>query len=392
MNLAKIRKASERLDPNRYVTFKSRLHHERVAAVLGIALGVSFTVCFVTGVISHVIQYPPSWYSWPSRPAGFYRVTQGVHVATGLASVPLLLAKLWVIFPKLFEWPPINGVAHFLERASLPPLIGGGLFMLATGVANINQWYFFPFFFPAAHYAMSYVTIGALIVHVGAKGGIARAQVSRSRDEDGTDNAERTDGSLTRRGFLYGVFGTSGLVTLFSIGQSFTPLGKVAYLAPRRPHVGPQGLPVNASAKKAGVIQAANADDFRLRVEGRVDKPLTFTLDQLRSLPQHEATLPISCVEGWSQSADWRGVRVRDLMAMAGAPDGAQARVESLEAGGLYNRSTLNRHHVADADTLLALELNGETLHIDHGYPCRLIGPNRPGVLQTKWVHRMVVV
>ena len=39
-----------------------------------------------------------------------YRVTQGVHVATGLASIPLLLAKLWAVYPKLFTWPPFSSV------------------------------------------------------------------------------------------------------------------------------------------------------------------------------------------------------------------------------------------------------------------------------------------
>ena len=45
----------------------------------------------------------------------------------------------------------------------------------------------------------------------------------------------------------------------------------------------------------------------------------------------------------------------------------------------------------ADHDTLLALTLDGEPLAIDHGFPCRLIAPNRPGVLQTKWVGRLTV-
>ncbi|MET0767323.1 MAG: molybdopterin-dependent oxidoreductase [Aeromicrobium sp.] len=40
---------------------------------------------------------------------------------------------------------------------------------------------------------------------------------------------------------------------------------------------------------------------------------------------------------------------------------------------------------------MLALQLNGETLSLDHGYPCRLIAPNRPGVFQTKWVRRLEV-
>jgi DMSO/TMAO reductase YedYZ molybdopterin-dependent catalytic subunit len=48
--------------------------------------------------------------------------------------------------------------------------------------------------------------------------------------------------------------------------------------------------------------------------------------------------------------------------------------------------------HVRDPLTLLALQLDGEPLHPDHGYPLRLIAPNRPGVLQTKWVTRLVVL
>jgi DMSO/TMAO reductase YedYZ molybdopterin-dependent catalytic subunit len=41
---------------------------------------------------------------------------------------------------------------------------------------------------------------------------------------------------------------------------------------------------------------------------------------------------------------------------------------------------------------LIALKLNGQTLDLDHGYPCRLIAPTRPGVLQTKWLARIEVV
>jgi DMSO/TMAO reductase YedYZ molybdopterin-dependent catalytic subunit len=47
---------------------------------------------------------------------------------------------------------------------------------------------------------------------------------------------------------------------------------------------------------------------------------------------------------------------------------------------------------VEDPLTLLALLLDGEPLAIDHGYPCRLIAPDRPGVLQTKWVSRLEVL
>ena len=104
-----------------------------------------------------------------------------------------------------------------------------------------------------------------------------------------------------------------------------------------------------------------------MTVTGAVASPLELTLEDLRALPQHEAELPIACVEGWSASAWWRGIRLRGLLTLAGAADDAQVVVESLQPRGLYRASEVNRHQAADHDTLPALELNGEPLHLDHG-------------------------
>jgi DMSO/TMAO reductase YedYZ molybdopterin-dependent catalytic subunit len=77
---------------------------------------------------------------------------------------------------------------------------------------------------------------------------------------------------------------------------------------------------------------------------------------------------------------------------VGGAGDGAQVRVDSLQQDSPYATMLLDPPHAADPLTLLALELNGEPLHADHGYPARVIAPNRPGVLQTKWVRALTVV
>src|SRR5690242_9967854 len=65
--------------PMRMPKFASAAHSERVTSRIGLALAVTFTTCFLTGLISHLIQHPPAWFWWPSRPAGLYRVTQGLH-------------------------------------------------------------------------------------------------------------------------------------------------------------------------------------------------------------------------------------------------------------------------------------------------------------------------
>jgi DMSO/TMAO reductase YedYZ molybdopterin-dependent catalytic subunit len=187
------------------------------------------------------------------------------------------------------------------------------------------------------------------------------------------------------------VLGAAGVLTLTTVGETITPLRRLALLAPRDPAVGPQGRPVNRSAANAGVLQTAVSPDYRFVVEGKVRRTLSFTADDLLALPSREATLPISCVEGWSYSAPWRGVRIRDLLTMAGAHPGATAFVESLERGSPYSVSQVNHGQAHDVDTLLATHLDGRRIDLDHGYPLRLIGPGRPGVNQTKWVTRLVV-
>ncbi|HYT38251.1 MAG TPA: molybdopterin-dependent oxidoreductase [Acidimicrobiia bacterium] len=392
--------------PLRQRAYQSPLRDERLAAWLGASLGILFSTCFVTGLFSHLHQHPLSWLPVPARPAGLFRFTQGLHVASGIASLPVLVAKLWVVWPRFVSFPPGRRVADAVERLGVLALVTGGIFMVFSGVANIAQWYPWRFSFTAAHYWTAWIVIGALVAHVGAKAPITGRALRPFRgtppgpggrrhrpplaDADpvlGTAAEGHHDG-LDRRGFLVTVAAASGVLTLATIGQTLPGLRRLALLAPRDP----ADRPVNRSARNAGVVDAAASPEYRLRVEGRVATPLTFTADQLRALPAHSAELPIACVEGWSYSARWTGVRLRDLLQMAGAPPGAAVHVESLEQRSPYRVSLVNHSQAHDADTLLATHLDGEALSPDHGSPLRLIGPGRPGVNQTKWVTRVVVL
>jgi hypothetical protein len=360
------------------------------AAWLGLALGVTFTVCFATGVWSHLLQHPPSWFTPPARPAGLYRVTQGVHVVTGSASIPLLLAKLWTVRAQLVAWPPVRSVLHGIERLALVPLVGGGVFLLLSGTANVARWYPWTFFFPAAHFWAAWITIGALIVHVGAKAGATWSAVrGAARPDAGLPPGPGDPGDpADRRAFLAGVAAASGLMVVATAGGAVAALSPLSVLAQRRPGH-PPGLPVNKTAAAAGVMAAATDPAFRLVLDGGAGRVRSLSVANLRALPQRAATLPIACVEGWSASAHWRGVRLADLLDLVGASGAHRVTVESLQQTGRYRAAELLGGMIRDRDTLLALELDGEPLTLDHGYPVRLIGPNRPGVLQTKWVARV---
>ena len=382
-----------RRGPLRQGAFKSPLHDERVASILGIALGICFTVCFATGLVSHLVQRGPAWWqeSWPTDPVSLYRITQGVHVLTGFAAIPLLLVKLWAVYPRLWSWPPFSTVTQAVERASVFLLIGGATFQLTTGVMNVFYWYPWGFNFPNAHFAGAWIAIGGLVAHIGAKWAIAREALHRplSAGEPASGAAER--GGLSRRGLLLTAGAGSGVVLIATAGAAIGPLSRLAILAPRRAGVGPQGVPVNHAAT-AAVIAAGRDPAYRIVVDGRVARPLSLSLDDLRAFPQRHETLPISCVEGWSTVADWDGVSISDILDRAGAPHDAKIEVVSFQKRSGSSSSVLYSNHARDPRTLIALRLNGEELHPDHGYPARLIAPDRPGTEQTKWVHRLHVV
>jgi DMSO/TMAO reductase YedYZ molybdopterin-dependent catalytic subunit len=280
-------------------------------------------------------------------------------------------------------------VAHAIERAGIVPLVGGALLLLVTGLMNIGYWYGWGFDFIRTHYWTAWIVTGALIVHLSAKLPVLRRALASQRA------AADVAGDLERRRFLLTTGVAAGVLLVVTAGSAFTPLRRLAVLSPRRQGAGPQALPVNKDARSAGVADKLADPGWRLAVDGRVARPATLTLNDLQARMAgpmgHTARLPIACVEGWSQEAHWRGVRLRDLLDEVGAPTDVAVRVQSLQRGG-YSSALLNPAHARDPDTLLALELNGAPLHPDHGFPVRLIAPNNPGVMQTKWLESVTIL
>jgi hypothetical protein len=431
----------------------------RSAVVLGRLLGLAFVVCLGTGLYSHFLQEPASWMHFPTRPVSLYRWTQGIHITAGIACFPLLFGKLYAVFPQLFKYPPVKSPVEILERASIALFVAASLVQIFTGLLNTFQYYPWPFPFKQVHYALAYVIIGSLAVHIGVKLPIIRrywlardsydAQGHFIPDEsvgidevpptpqraareklahetldrkglqdpalvfpaevtgdivasrpptgivgrvfDWIDRTPTVEPKTSRRGF-FGAVGvaTAGLVAL-TAGQSATPLSPLNVFAPRKNGIGPNDLPINRTAAAAQVLETATDPAWVLTV-ARGSSIRTFSLADLERLPQHEAALPIACVEGWSQMAQWKGPRLRDVVAAVGATDNETLKITSLEKKGGYRVTLMGAEYVRDENTLVALHLNGERLDIEHGYPARMIAPGRPGVLQTKWLSLLEVV
>ncbi|WP_327316850.1 molybdopterin-dependent oxidoreductase [Streptomyces sp. NBC_01235] len=392
--------------------WRSPVRGPRFTSVLGLVLLVGITVLFVTGLASYAAYNPglapvndktPDkgvlgfyLFAWPTNPHWLYRLTQGVHVTLGITLIPVLLAKLWSVVPRLFTLPPARSLAHALERISLLLLVGGGLFEFVSGVLNIQLDYVFPGSFYPLHFYGAWVFFAAFVAHAGLKTPAALRNVRRLREER-TDDLVSPDPdppTVSRRGALWFVGGGSLLLFATTVGQGFDGLRRTALLAPHGgadPGTGPNGFQINKTAAYARIDTARTSEGaWRLVLTGHAGT-VRLSRAELARLPLHSSALPIACVEGWSTSDQWwRGVRLRDLAALVGHDDDPpDVFVESLQLHGAFRRAALRANQVADPRSLLALYVNGEELSADHGYPARVIVPAAPGVLNTKWVARM---
>jgi hypothetical protein len=442
----------------------SPARHPRMAVVLGRLLGSAFLVCFVTGLYSHFIQNPLPWMHFPTVIPNLYAITQGLHIAAGIACFPLILGKLHTIYPRLFVYPSISGFVNLLERASIALFVAASLVEIVIGMINTADWYPFPFPFRQTHFALAFVIIGSLAIHIGVKlpiitrywtkkssydangvlippdddeepgidrdsvipamspsTGVAAVESARGLTAKIIAWIDNTPHALTmrprvpvetgmapipaqepgapviavtartsRRGFLVTVFASLAGVVAFWSGQSFSPLASLNLIAPRAQGDGPNGLPINRTAQMAQITADMVGESYRLTVK-RGDAVKTFSYAELLAMPQQTVQLPIACVNGWSQTASWKGISLTALMTQVGRRPGEAIMLTSLEPKGAYRVTTMGPEFVDNELTLVALHLNGSVLDIEHGYPARMIAPARPGVLQTKWLSTLEV-
>ncbi|MBC7375079.1 MAG: molybdopterin-dependent oxidoreductase [Frankiales bacterium] len=406
-------------------SWRSPLRGPWLTSALALVLLVGLLVVIVTGLLSYA-AYDPRFggsneqtpargllgfylFSWPTSPAWLYRVNQGTHVLLGIALIPVVLAKLWSVAPKLFEWPPVSSPAKALERLSLLLIVGGILFLIVTGVMNIQYDYAWGFSFYTGHFYAAWVFIAGFAAHVALKlplmirslrnrSFIAEMQVSTSDtvaeapDPDHLVSPNPAPATMSRRGMLAVVGGGSlGLLAL-SIGQSVDPLRPTALLSPRGQSYGdgPNDFQVNVTFADAQIMPAeTGAAAWRLQLIGPTGRTATLRREELLTMAMATEELPIACVEGWSTSQRWTGVRLSDLAALVDGQNADSVFVESLQKGGAFSTHTLSGAQIRARRSLLALKVNGVDLSLDHGFPARMIIPAAPGVRNTKWVRTL---
>jgi DMSO/TMAO reductase YedYZ molybdopterin-dependent catalytic subunit len=386
-----------------------------LTSVFGLALLVTLPIVVITGLLSYIAYAPQfgqaipgdvGWlrlpaFTWPTRPSWLYRLTQGLHVGLGLVIIPLVLAKLWSVIPRLFVWPPARSIAQVLERLSLLMLVGGILLEIVTGVLNIQYDYIFGFSFYTGHYFGAWVFIAGFLMHIAVKiphmitglrslslREVLRTSRSDTRpqvfDPDGLVAADPAEPTVSRRGALALVGSGVLLIAVLTVGQTIGGATRgAALLLPRGRGRG--DFPVNKTAVAAGISPESVSDSWLLTLRGGPSEVM-LNRAMLAGMPQRTARLPIACVEGWSTVQTWSGVQLAELARVAGVPAPRSARVVSLQRGGAFGEATMQANQIRDPDALLALQVNGADLSLDHGYPARIIVPALPGVHNTKWV------
>lgn len=136
-------------------------------------------------------------------------------------------------------------------------------------------------------------------------------------------------------------------------------------------------------------LQAARFADWRLTIDGMVERPSTFSVEQLKSFPSRNQITELVCEEGWSYIAEWNGVPLSHLLHLAGAhPQAKYVFYFSIEPDWWESMDMTDALH---PQTLLTYGMNGDELPVGNGGPLRIRLPRQLGYKSVKFVNRLTV-
>ncbi len=166
------------------------------------------------------------------------------------------------------------------------------------------------------------------------------------------------------------------------------------------PEATPEGFPKFITPNdeyfvtRIGRVPEVDSKTFRLEISGLVSQPTSFSLDELYAMELVELPLTIECIGNsvggpLLSTAIWKGIRLEDLLARAGASESATG-VRYTAADGYYASHTMRQ--IRENGVLVALYMNGVPIPPLHGFPVRVLNPGYYGVKQPAWVVRIEVI
>ncbi|MFW6075008.1 MAG: molybdopterin-dependent oxidoreductase, partial [Chloroflexota bacterium] len=148
------------------------------------------------------------------------------------------------------------------------------------------------------------------------------------------------------------------------------------------------------TVSKNFIDPSPSADGWTLDVQGMVEREISITYDELREMPPVEQHATLTCISNeiggnLIDNAVWTGVRLRDVLEMAGIA-GEPRRVAFFGSDGYSDSFEIEK--AEEPGTIIAYLMNGERLPDSHGYPARLIVPGKYGIKNGKWLERLDLV
>jgi DMSO/TMAO reductase YedYZ molybdopterin-dependent catalytic subunit len=143
-------------------------------------------------------------------------------------------------------------------------------------------------------------------------------------------------------------------------------------------------------------LVASNFADWRLLVNGLVERPVQLTLEQLRAMPSRTQITRHDCVEGWSAIGKWKGVPLASVLALARPTATARYVVfhcaDPMDEMGTKYYESIDFDDAYHPQTILAYELNGAMLPVANGAPLRVRIERQLGYKMAKYIMRVEVV
>jgi DMSO/TMAO reductase YedYZ molybdopterin-dependent catalytic subunit len=144
--------------------------------------------------------------------------------------------------------------------------------------------------------------------------------------------------------------------------------------------------PLNDAFKR---LQEGKFADWRLSIDGMVERPASFSLDHLKSLPSHNQITMLQCEEGWSYIAEWNGVPLSRVLERVGVhPDARFVVYRSIDTDWWDSIDMADALH---PQTFLTYGMNGSELPVGNGGPLRIRVPRQLGYKSVKFITHMTV-
>jgi DMSO/TMAO reductase YedYZ molybdopterin-dependent catalytic subunit len=186
-------------------------------------------------------------------------------------------------------------------------------------------------------------------------------------------------------GGMYGVgetltYASQRLLTRHSLAREFRP-SQIS-----NPPLANEIAPLSDAFKR---LQAGGFADWRLTIDGLVDRPASFSIAQLKSYPSRSHITQLACEEGWSYIAEWIGVPLSHVLNLVGVhPQARYVVYFSIEPDWWESIDMADAMH---PQTFLAYGMNGDELPVGNGGPLRMRLPRQLGYKNVKFITHLTV-